>query len=88
MGAADGGAVDFLLEREVVEVGHFEGVNGFDVGSYFDFIDLGENFFCYGAGGDTADGFAGRSTTGTLGVADAVFGLVGEVGVARTVFVF
>ena len=72
VGEGDGGGID--LGGQLMD--------GFDVGDDLQRgAQLGEDLFRDGSGGDAADGLARGGATAALPVADAVFGLVGEVGV-------
>ena len=63
-----------------------EALDLLDAGEDVDAIGLVQDFTGDGAGGDASDGFAGAGAATALPVADAVFGLISEVGVGRPVF--
>lgn len=89
MGAADVVGFDLVEGDGIgIDIG-FEVVDFFDVGEDFEGGGevSGEDFMGDGGGGDAADGFAGGGASAALPIADAVFGVVGVVGVGRTVFV-
>ena len=77
VGGGDGEGID--VGGNVLD--GFDPSEGFEVGT-----EVGEDFFGDGRSGNAADGFArgGAATTG--GIAGAKFGVVGVVGVRRTVF--
>ena len=57
--------------------------DGADPGDDLDAIDLVEHLFHHGAGGHAADGFARAGAAAARSGADAVFGLIGVVGMGR-----
>ena len=86
VGGADDVGFDLLGGDGIGVDVSFEVVDGLDVGDALVAGEVAqENFAGDGAGGDAADGFAGGGAAATGDGADAVFGVVGVVGVGRAV---